>query len=331
VSAEHSWLTPVLRQALGVGVSDLLSDEEVTDLLIGVGGHVLERRRGTEWREPEGPALRLDASRRNLILHSLAGALDVELSEARPTVEGSLGDGRVRIQGFGAEVSGKPNVVFRLQPKVRMQLEDLVERKMLDRATAGFLFRELYEHRATLVVAGVTGSGKTTLAGALMREVLKVQPFVRWVVVEEESKELRLDDGALGGELPGSAVLPMVTTEVVELDSEALLRRALRAAADRIAVGEVRGKEAAVFYSAASTGHDGSVLTIHAAEPDKVPIRLSQCAAQGGVMISAEMFCEVVDYIVQVEVDLGERRVSGVYRYNDNAPGWEKVEVPDEE
>src|SRR5205085_3992248 len=67
-----------------------------------------------------------------------------------------------------------------------------------------------------------------------------------------------------------------------EIDLAALVRAALRMRPDRIVVGEVRGAEALVALRAVATGHEGSMMTVHARSPEEVPGRLVALALQAG-------------------------------------------------
>jgi pilus assembly protein CpaF len=115
--------------------------------------------------------------------------------------------------------------------------------------------------RLNVLISGSSGAGKTTLARAMGKFV---SPSERLVTCEEID-ELHLDD-----ELPNVVAL----TTYRELDPsgklirseslEDLVKHALRMRADRIWVGEVRGREAYSIVKSCLSGHDGAVTTIHA-------------------------------------------------------------------
>ena len=93
---------------------------------------------------------------------------------------------------------------------------------------------------------------------------------------------------------------------------ETLVRAALRMRPDRIVVGEVRGPETLVALDALSTGHSGSMTTLHAAAAERVPQRLVEMAltartAATETSVRARALA-AFDVIVHVE-RLGERRV----------------------
>ena len=115
--------------------------------------------------------------------------------------------------------------------------------------------------RCTLLICGGTGSGKTTTLGAL---AAFVDPAER-VVTIEDAAELRLP-------LPHVVRLEARPPNLEgrgEVTIRRLVRNALRMRPDRLIVGEVRGAEALDLLVALSTGHAGSLCTIHAAAPPR--------------------------------------------------------------
>ena len=162
---------------------------------------------------------------------------------------------------------------------------------------------------ANIVVFGGTGSGKTTFLNALGQ---LIDPTDRIVTVEDAA-ELRF---------PGEHV---VRLEARRPNSEGqgevtirdLVRAALRLRPDRVVVGEVRGPEALDMVWALSTGHDGSLSTVHADGAAEALRRLEsfvQMAAPGlsPPAIEAQLRSGV-DYLVGVtRTDTRARRVTSI-------------------
>jgi pilus assembly protein CpaF len=129
--------------------------------------------------------------------------------------------------------------------------------------------------RRNLLIAGGTGTGKTTLVASLLREV----PASERIVLIEDVAELSIDH-----------------PHVVHLESRSanpeglgawtlsdLLRESLRMRPDRLVVGECRGAELSVMLTALNTGHDGSATTLHAGTLAGVPARLEALGALSGL------------------------------------------------
>jgi pilus assembly protein CpaF len=127
--------------------------------------------------------------------------------------------------------------------------------------------------RCNILVSGPTSSGKTTLLNALLGAL---EPGER-VVTIEDTTELRL------------ATANTVRLEARDATADGLgglsladlLRAALRLRPDRLVVGEVRGGEAVTLLGALSTGHDGSLATVHANGPLDALRRLESMVLQG--------------------------------------------------
>jgi Flp pilus assembly CpaF family ATPase len=140
-----------------------------------------------------------------------------------------------------------PSLAVRLLPERWRSLDDLVQAGTIVREAADLLLEAL-ACGASVLVAGATGSGKTTLTAALTQAVGR---SMRLVMIED------------GGELPRSP--NSMHIEVVEdrCSFGQAVKLALRQKPSYIIVGEVRGGEAIALLQAAATGHPG-VGTIHA-------------------------------------------------------------------
>jgi pilus assembly protein CpaF len=95
------------------------------------------------------------------------------------------------------------------------------------------------------------------------------------------------------------------------------VRNALRMRPDRIVVGEVRGAEALDMLGAMTTGHDGSLSTVHAGSPEEALRRVETLAlmADLGLPHAAirEQVADALDLVVhQSRMPDGARRVVAV-------------------
>jgi Flp pilus assembly CpaF family ATPase len=122
--------------------------------------------------------------------------------------------------------------------------------------------------RANLLIAGGTGTGKTTLLAGLLAAI----PASERIVCLEDSPELPC---------AGGHQVRLLASSGHTLRS--LLRLALRLRPDRIVIGEVRGTEAFDLLQAMATGHSGCVGTIHAADPLGALLRLEQLILSSGL------------------------------------------------
>lgn len=101
----------------------------------------------------------------------------------------------------------------------------------------------------------------------------------------------------------------------------ALVRHALRLRPDRIVIGEVRGPEAFDLVQALSTGHDGSMATVHADSATEALWRLMTLALAGGGGVSESalrrQIWRAVDVVVAVERHHEQRRIAAISRVDD--------------
>lgn len=186
-----------------------------------------------------------------------------------PILEARLPDGaRVEAVLPPAAPDG-PLLCIRRFSRTALRLEDLVTKGDLPNAAAALL-RALIAARRNVLVAGGTGSGKTSLLQALADCI----PEDQRVVVMEDARELQLARAHavhLEAQPPDARGRGAVSMR-------ALLRATLRLRPDRIVVGEVRGAEALDLVQAMTTGHAGCLSTIHATTPRDALARLETLA-----------------------------------------------------
>jgi pilus assembly protein CpaF len=127
--------------------------------------------------------------------------------------------------------------------------------------------------RRNLLIAGPTGSGKTSLLAAL----LTATALQERVVVVESLEELPLASAAWIRLLERRANLEGAG----RVDLRHLVREALRLRPDRVVVGEIRGEEAAPFLEAGLSGHGGLIATIHAGSVAQALARLRLLSGRG--------------------------------------------------
>jgi Flp pilus assembly CpaF family ATPase len=155
------------------------------------------------------------------------------------------------------------------------------------------VIREAIAAKKNILVVGSTGSGKTTLVNAILREMAEICPQDR-VVCIEDTTELQcavknyVDLRAVGS--------------VTMLDC---LRASMRLKPTRIIVGEVRGAEAHTLLKAWNTGHPGGAATIHANDALSGLVRLESLVAEATAAPQQVLIAEAVDVVVFIDEDAG--------------------------
>ena len=268
-----------------------LDDPAVTDVLVNGPRDVFVERAGRLERAPvefRGP----DAI--GELAHRIAASVGRELTLERPFVDARMRDGS-RANAVIAPVGG-PTLSIRKFERVAVPLEGASGswRASGLHPDAAALLRRCVVARASLVVSGATGSGKSTL----LRSLADAIPHDERLIVIEDTNELVLPH-------PHAVHLECVPArEGGGVTVADLVANALRMRPDRIIVGEVRTpREASALLEALSTGHEGSLTTLHAGSAAGALDRLELLLARAGEVAPAAIARHVaraIDVIVHV-------------------------------
>jgi pilus assembly protein CpaF len=215
------------------------------------------------------------------------------VDEASPMCDARLPDGsRVNVVVPPLSVDGPCMTIRRFRPH-GFGLEDLVANGTMPMEVAEFL-AECVGARAAVLVSGGTGSGKTTTLNALSGAI----PDGERVVTVEDAAELALRQEHV---VRLEARPPNVEGRG-EVTIRALVRNALRMRPDRIVVGEVRGGEALDMLSALTTGHEGSLTTVHASSAEEALRRIETLALMADVGLPHEAIRDQVGAAIELVV-----------------------------
>lgn len=177
------------------------------------------------------------------------------------------------------------------------------------------LIRKAIDARLNIVVSGGTGSGKTTLANAVIAEMARSSPEHRLVVLEDTAEIQCAAENAVS----------LHTTDTV--DMARLLKSTMRLRPDRIIVGEVRDGAALTLLKAWNTGHPGGITTIHANNAISALRRLEQLTAEASQQPMREVIGEAVDLVVSIERTPKGRRVREVIHVEAYRDGKYQIEA----
>jgi pilus assembly protein CpaF len=289
---------------VGLGsLEPLLRQPDVSDVLVNGDGSVWVERRGVLERS----AVRFDSPHEVVAaVERVIAPLGLRLDLASPAVDARLADGsRLHALIPPVAVDGPLLAVRRFTEAVR-DLDELAGSGGIDPVGVEIL-REAVTRRRSILVSGGTGAGKTTLLNLLSKEI----PAEDRVVTVEDAAELRL-----AGHVVRLETRPANTEGAGAVTMRDLVRHALRLRPDRIIVGEVRGAEALDMLQAMSTGHDGSMSTVHANSPRQALLRVETLAMTGEGGASAatvrRQLHAAFDLVVQVERRHRLRRVRAI-------------------
>ncbi|MCC6832055.1 MAG: CpaF family protein [Thermoleophilia bacterium] len=318
-AARERLLEAVADAALGLGpLERLMRDPAVTEIMVCRHDRVFVERDGRVEPAEAGFA---DAAHVLHVVDRILAPLGRRVDESSPMVDARLPDGsRVNVVIPPLAVDG-PAVTIRRFGARPLTARDLVDRGTLTSEVLGLLECTVAARRNILVTGG-TGSGKTTTLAALAGAI----PAGERVVTIEDAAELRLPLPHVvrlesrPASLEGRGAVPI----------RALVRNALRMRPDRIVVGEVRGGEALDMLSAMTTGHEGSLSTLHASSPGDALRRLQLLALMGDLELPwqavAEQVAAAIDLVVhQARLPDGRRRVLEVCALRRGAGGGETL------
>ncbi len=306
-SAERARMVEeLLDEVLGYGPLDpLLRDPTVDDVIVNGPRRIYVERAGMLSRVP---ARFRDDAHVMAVIQRIVGPLGRRVDEASPCCDARLPDGsRVNIVVPPVALDG-PAISIRKARPVRLAAMDLVRRGFAPREALDHLARAV-RGRLNLLVIGGTGSGKTTLLNVLSAFIDGAE---RLVTIEDAAElQLRQEHVVRLETRPATADGRQAVT------ARDLVRNALRMRPDRLILGEVRGAEAAEMLQAMSTGHDGSMSTLHANSPRDALARLEMLLAFGGMTIEPRALRRFIGSSVQVIVEVrrlpgGERRLTHI-------------------
>lgn len=284
-----------LHSELGEVILEALADDHVVEVMVNEDGAVWCDRLGEGMsRLPET----VSADRAASLVGSVAALLNRVANGQHPIVEGELPFFGFRFEGVVPPVSPRATLAIRKRARLIYTIDDYLDEGRIARPHAEYL-RKAVGERMNIVIAGGTGSGKTTFANALLHEKVELgAPTQRFVILEDTV------------ELQCSAANKVQLRTCDSADLTRLVRATMRLRPDAIIVGEVRGREALDMLKAWNTGHPGGLTTVHANSARAALSRLDQLVQEAGVPSQPELIADAIDVVVF----LHERAIQEVVR-----------------
>ena len=287
-------------------IGQYLKDDTVTEIMVNGHDEIYVERAGRldlpDAQFPSADAL-LSA------VHNVAQYVGREIDEDRPVLDARLPDGSRVHAIIPPGARGGTYLTIRKFKRDILSLSDFVRLGSISAAAQEFL-EICVQLRKNTVVAGGTGTGKTTLLNAISTAV----PEQERIVVIEDSSELRLSQRhclyleAQQADTYGRGGLTI----------RELFAASLRMRPDRIIVGEVRGGEALDMVQSMISGHSGSLTTVHADSPRNAMVRLETLSLMSDVelpvYVARAQVASAIHLIVQLSrfSEDGSRRVTRI-------------------
>ncbi|MFR9674416.1 CpaF family protein [Streptomyces sp. TR06-5] len=295
----------VVDEALGLGILEpLLEDASITEIMVNGPERIYVERGGRVEQLP----LRF-ASHEQLMqtIERIVSTVNRRVDESNPMVDARLPSGeRVNVIIPPLSLTGATLTIRRF-PRA-FTLPELVELGSMDEQMVTLL-AGMVRAKMNVIVSGGTGSGKTTLLNALSALI----PDGERIITVEDAAELQLQQS----HVIRLETRPPNVEGKGQITIRDLVRNSLRMRPDRIVVGEVRGGETLDMLQAMSTGHDGSLATVHANSAEDAMLRLQTLASMSEVKIPFEALRDQINSAVDCVVQLsraadGSRKISEI-------------------
>lgn len=273
-----------LKRSLGQLILDALDDPNVVEVMLNDDSSLWVDRLGAGM-EKIGT---IDQIQAMSIVSTVAGILNTTVTEERPILECELPMNGSRFEALIPPLVARPTFALRKKALLVFNLDDYVAKSIMTPAQK-MVIEAAVVQRKNILVAGGTGTGKTTLANAVLDCVAKLDGEHRIVIIED-TKELQCN-------APNTVFLRSSDNT----DMTRLLRATMRLRPDRIVVGEVRDASALALLKAWNTGHPGGIGTVHANDCAAALIRVGQLIQEAGVPPAPELIAEAVNVVISIK------------------------------
>lgn len=313
-----------------LGVREYMSSPDVTEICINRPGELYLERRGG-WQRVEVPSLTFERARQFCTAVVNESNTGQRITDIDPVVSLTFPTGqRAQFVIPPACEAGNVSITIRLPSKQARTLdqyqadgffdqilEDAHElgeedRELLDlRAARRYaeFFKAAVHSKKNIVVAGATGSGKTTFMKSLVHHISAEERLV----TIEDARELFIEQPNVVHLLysKGGQSASNVT-------AKSCMETCLRMKPDRIILAELRGDEAFYFIRNCASGHPGSITSCHAGSPeqtwDQLALMVKASAEGAGLEFSTikRLLRQTIDIVVHIKAHAGQRHITGI-------------------
>ncbi|MDX1982299.1 MAG: CpaF family protein [Bryobacteraceae bacterium] len=303
---QNKMVEEVLDEVLGLGpLEPLLKEPSISDILVNGFNKVYIERGG---KLSLSPVRFKDNAHLMHIIEKIVSQVGRRIDEAQPIVDARLLDGsRVNAIIPPLALDG-PALSIRRFGRHVITSDEMIGYNTITPMMLRFL-AACVQAKATILISGGTGSGKTTTLNAMSRFI----PEDERIVTIEDTAELQLQQR----HVVKFETRPPNVNKTGGVNQRQLLRTALRMRPDRIIVGECRGAEALDMLQAMNTGVEGSMTTIHANNPRDAFSRLEAMILMADLEIPnrviVQQLASAIKLVVQVtRLSDGSRRIISI-------------------
>ena len=298
-------------------IEHLILDDTISEVMVNGPHRVFVEKAGFV---EEVRGLAIGEKSLMVAVKNIARRLGDDISESKPILDSRLPDGsRVAAVIPPCSLNGVTLTIRKFNAR-HFGIEDLIQAGTLERWLANQL--ETYVlARKNILIAGGTGTGKTTLLNILGKFI----PSDERILLIEDTSEIQMDQDNLVRFEARQAQNGLPAVSIRDL-----LKAALRHRPDRIILGEIRGGEAFDLLQLLNTGHSGSLSTVHATSAKQALARFTSCVLQSGVDLPYRAIktntADSLGVVVQLERRPGRRFVSEVVEINHYDPDLDEYD-----
>lgn len=283
-SSTTKLLLEMLERSFGEKIKELLDDPDVVEIYLNPDGSLWEDRLG---RGKNNTGIFISPEKSLAAIKLVASSVKQECNDKQPILSAELPCSKNRFQAFVYPAVEKPMFNIRKRASYVFSLDKYIADGIVTENQAQ-LIKSAIKDKKNIVIAGGTGTGKTTFANAVLLELSGTRE--RLGILEQTNElQCRAEDYFILREHKKYA--PM----------DELLHGVLRSSPNRIIVGEVRGGEAYTLLKAWNTGHPGGLATLHANSAKEVFERLEAMIQEAKVEPSPRMIAQALDMILYLE------------------------------
>jgi type IV secretion system protein VirB11 len=313
-----------------LGIKEYMASQEVTEICINRPGELYLESRGG-WRRVDVPTLTFDRARQFCTAVVNESNTGQRITDVDPVVSLTFPTGqRAQFVIPPACDAGKISITIRLPSKhtktlTQYQEDGFFDQILEDKRSVSDQDRELLELRAerryadffrqavlgkkNIVVAGATGSGKTTFMKSLVHHI----PHEERLVTIEDARELFLEQPNVVHLLysKGGQSASNVT-------AKSCMEACLRMKPDRIILAELRGDESFYFIRNCASGHPGSITSCHAGSTeqtwDQLALMVKASTEGSGLEFATikRLLMMTIDIVVHIKAHAGQRYITGI-------------------
>ncbi|WP_435532967.1 P-type DNA transfer ATPase VirB11 [Stenotrophomonas koreensis] len=315
-------------QALGIG--DYIASNEVTEICINRPGEVWLEIRG-QWQRVEVPGMTFERARQFCVAIVNESNTGQRITDTDPVVSLTFPTGqRAQFVIPPACEPGTVSITIRLPSHQTRSLDQYQQDGFFERVLEGApslsahdqellelrasrqyadFFRKAVHYKKNIVVAGATGSGKTTFMKALVNHI----PENERLVTIEDARELFIAQPNVVHLLYSKG-----GQSTANVTAKSCMEACLRMKPDRIILAELRGDESFYFIRNCASGHPGSITSCHAGSIgqtwDQLALMVKASAEGSGLEFDVikRLLQLTIDVVVHIAAHGGSRHITGI-------------------